>query len=163
MKNQEDEIVTSPETPTNSQSPEVVPAESNGTLRIGLTFKEQPVKLIRPDGQGGEVEDDCILRQLSGKQRDDYLQMIRNRSKTSPDGKNLIVTDLRGLEGTLLQWSFFRVEKTDTGRKLHQYKLEEIDGWPDESRDVLYAASCKLSKIGDKEDKKDKGDEEGND
>lgn len=166
MKKAKDEIVKADDTyvAPEATASEVVPAETNGVMKVGLTFKERPVKLLRPDGQGGEIEEDCILRQLSGKQRDQYLQMIRTRSKTTPDGKGLIVQNLEGLASTLIQWSLFRVEKTDTGRKLHQYKIVDIEAWPDEAQDELYAASCELSKIGDRKGKKakDEDDDQGN-
>lgn len=102
-------------------------------LRVGLLLKEQPVELLLD----GEVRIG-ILREMTGKQRDAYLNEISLRMRTGPDGKSQGVKNFDGLQAGLIA----RCLRMSDGS---QVSVKDIQEWPSSAQSTLFEACQRLN------------------
>lgn len=126
---------------------EMPPMEPGEPKRYSLKRKEIPVILEDPEtGADG----DYILREITGKSRDAYLNMINSRM-----GTNGNLRDTRGIQSTLISWSLFRVNADGSET---QVKIAEVEAFPGSVQDALHKDAQLLSALGKKAEDKEKND-----
>ena len=121
-----------------------------------LELKNEPVKMKNADG----VVLGYSLNELSGKERDKYLNTIAARTKTLPNGKST-VHNFEGMQADLLLRSMLRTtnEEGETLAVSVKLKKEEIQAWPARVQSSLFKRAQKLSGLNEEEKKEG---EEGN-
>ncbi len=119
-----------------------------GVLKISLVRKTLPVLVT--DENGGEKE--YTLRELTGKERNKYLNQMTNRVKMGPNGKPAGIKTFDGFQSDLLCRSLV----DDEGRKASKEFIEEM---PALAQHELFEKAQEISGL----DKEDVEDDEGND
>jgi hypothetical protein len=101
-------------------------------LKLKLERKETEVVLESESG-----EKTYTLRELSGKERNTYLNKMKNRAKVDSKG-NTTITSFDGLQSDLLCLCFFN----DAGELVSK---EEIENLPASTQQDLFDEAQKLS------------------
>lgn len=117
-------------------------------LSFDLELAEIPVTLNDPET--GEAQE-YVIRELTGKQRDAYLNGVSKRTKQLADGTTK-VTNFDGLQGDLLSRCMFLKGEDKP------VKLDVVQQWPAKVQSKLFEAARELSALGQEE-----GEESGND
>ncbi len=115
------------------------------TLRFDLKRKE--VALILSDENGQDQE--AILREITGRDRDEYMNFIAKMVKIDGEGKPTSFSNTAGITTKLLKLSLFWKE---SGKRI---KPEEFETWPAEVCEKLFYASQGLSQLGKSKKKED--------
>lgn len=124
---------------TNQDQPE--------PIRLSLKRKTQPIILENPDT--GEDEK-YLLRELTGKLRDDYINMINARM-----GANDKLRDTRGIQAALIAMSLFKV---DAAGEEHPVTRPDVEKFPSTTQNELHRLSQKLSALGKTAEADEKND-----
>lgn len=106
-------------------------------LKFHLALKEIPVELVETDGRTTSA----VIREITGKQRDDYVADLAKRMKYV-DGKPAGIRSVEGLAAYLL--SLCLVDKTDDTLM----SLDRIQTFPSQVQDALYKEAETLSGLG---------------
>jgi len=98
-------------------------------MKVTLKLKEVSV----------EIDDDekWILRELTGKERNTYLDKMTNRAKVSKDGKVIGIKNFDGFQADLLEISLFANGESVT--------KDCIESMPASAQQELFERSQKLS------------------
>ena len=120
-------------------------------LSFDLTLNSEEVELTTADGESLVYE----IRELTGKERDKYLNTLSKRSRTLPDGTTKI-NNFDNLQADLLTRTMFA--KTDG--KYEAVKVDDLQAWPARVQGELFKLAQSLSGL---DTKKDDEDDEGND
>ena len=91
-----------------------------------------------------------VLTELSGKERDDYLNDVGNRMRTNSEGKPSGIKNFSGMQGFLISLSLKCME---TGEPV-PVKMEEIQKWPTRLVSTLFDKAKELSALGEEEEEK---------
>jgi len=102
-------------------------------LRLKLERKEMPVILEGPNG-----EEKFTLRELSGAERNKYLNKMTNRVKMTKDGKAAGIKSFDGFQADLLKLSLF-----DEGDE--PVSVDVIEELPSSTQQKLFDEAQKLS------------------
>lgn len=115
-------------------------------LNFSLVLKEIPVTLAEEDG----TVIYAILKEITGMERDTYLNGVTKRMKFGADGKPTGVSSFNGLNSSLLAICLFD-KATDK-----PIPLPKINGFPAKVQESLHQAAEKLSglEMGAKEEAK---------
>lgn len=108
----------------------------NGVLTLSLEFQEIPLKIKGADG----VERDYVLREMDGKERDGFLNVISNRQRVSGSGKVIGVKNNDELMAELIHRSLY----DDQGKRVPK---KEIQSWPASVQNTLMLKAQKLSAL----------------
>lgn len=111
-------------------------------LKFSLVLKEVPVSVSDVEG----VEKNFVLRELTGKQRDTYLNEMGGRMKFNKAGKTEGLSNYEGLQSGLLSLSLH-----DENDEL--VKKNVLQAWPASVLSDLFDVAQELSGL-------DKGAEE---
>jgi len=114
------------------------------TLSLSLITAVQPVILETSAGQ-----EEFELREMSAAKRDGYLTQLSGRFKRNEEGKMIEVTNMIGLQATLLSMCFYRKSDGSAVPK------EEIQKWPTTAVTTLFDAAQKINKLAGEEEKGD--------
>ena len=114
------------------------------TLRLKLKRKEVPVVL---EDEGG-IEKKYTLRELSGAQRNVYLNKMKSRVKMV-DG-NATIKDFSGFQADLLKVSLFDDEDNPVTE-------EEIEAMPSSTQQALFDRAQELSELNTSADSEKNG------
>lgn len=106
------------------------------TLKLTLKLKEVPVLLEGEDGR----ERKCALMELVGSDRNEYLNLLTNRVKTSKDGKNIGIKSFDGFQSDLLTRCFY-----DEDGEL--FEKDEIEKMPSSTQQALFEKASELSDL----------------
>lgn len=115
-------------------------------LRLSLELKQVPV-VLEKDG----VERQCVLKELTGAQRNIYLGKLTSRVRVNKEGKAMGITSFKGFQADLLSHCFYNEED-------QLFSVEEIEELPSSTQQMLFDTAQELSGL-DVEG----GDEEKND
>lgn len=102
-------------------------------LTFSLRLKEVPVEVEKADG----VASTYTLRELTGKQRDHFLQELSKRSKFV-NGRPTGQVDLEGLQSELLTMCLFDSSSLAV-------KVDELQNFPAHVLSTLFKAAQQLS------------------
>lgn len=116
-------------------------------LKFSLTLKEVTVSLD---------DESYVLRELSGKQRDMYLNEIGPRMKFNAEGKTEGLTNYEGLQSGLLALCLY-----DKDGELVAEKV--LQGWPASVLSDLFDAAQELSGLDKGAETKAKNDSKAKD
>ena len=101
--------------------------------KYSKSLQEIPIEL---ENDNGEVE--CyILRELTGPQREEYVDTCTKRVRRNPDG-SVRGMDSKGLETLLISMSLY----DSSGDNV---KVEEMKNWPSSLINGLYDDAARLS------------------
>jgi hypothetical protein len=136
---------------------EATPQPANDDLlEFDLQIAEVPVKLNGKDGKTTIY----VLRELTGEQRDKYLNGTLARAKTDAEGKVAGVRDLTGYQAALLCLAMRRVEGGEVvdGKLVKGTVLETefpdpgmVQSWPSRVQGKLFKRAQKMSGINEEE------------
>lgn len=87
-------------------------------LEIDIDVEERPVKVKRKDG----TEKNYVLRELTGRQRGQYLNGMNSRLQVSQDGKVTGIKDFIGMEASLLNKCLYN----DENKLVTDNELQEL-------------------------------------
>ena len=113
-------------------------------MRLPAVLKKIPIEL---EHEGGVIKS-YTLKELTGEERDTYLDSMKNRFKYSPDGNVSAVTNFKGLHNSLLKMCLFDEE---TSKLITEDELQKL---PSTTTTALFDEATKLSAL-DKEAKKE--------
>ena len=113
-------------------------------MKLTAIVKTIPVEL---EQEGGAVKS-YTLRELTGDQRDVYLDSMKDRFKLSASGEVSAVTNFKGLHNSLLKLCLIDDE---TGKVVSEEELKKL---PSTTTTALFDAATKLSAL-DKDAKKE--------
>ena len=117
-------------------------------LEFSLQLKEQPVEITDADG----TVKTFILRELTGAQRDSYLNEIGGRMKFNAAGKTIGFTTYKNLQANLLCLCLLDPEGT-------LVKQSVIQNWPAGVVQSLFKSAQELSGLNlEEEDEEAKND-----
>lgn len=105
-----------------------------GPLRLTLKRKVLPVEL---EGEDGAVKN-YLLKGMSGRERDGYLNDMGDRIKLGPDGKPSGLKSFEGVQANLVARCLYTAE----GAKVPQ---ETIQDFPAETLNKLFETAQKLN------------------
>lgn len=108
-------------------------AEETKVKTFHLVLKKIPVKIVDGDGR----ENECMLKELTGKQRNDYLTKSSKKVSVSKSG-DVTAKDFSGMCSDLLAMCLHTPDD-----KL--ISAAEIDGWPSEMQMELFTMAVELS------------------
>lgn len=108
----------------------------NEVLSFDLTQAEQPVKI---------GDEDYVLVELNGLERDTYLNDVGGRMRTGPDGKPTGVKNFKGMQAALLTAS---LKKVIPDGKRQVVTANTIQGWRAKVISKLFDLAKELSDIG---------------
>ena len=103
-------------------------------LEIRLTKKTRSVRLETEPG----VTKEYTLREMDGKQRDNYFNINKKRHKTV--GKQMVLQDFKGLYSTLIHHCLY----DDDGKQVEE---SVIQTYPSEAQEALFGACQSLNKL----------------
>lgn len=131
-------------------------SNSEEPLQFSLSIRTRPLQLDIP----GEGVVDCELRELTGKQRDAYMNVIGKRAKIGPDKKPTgMLSDFEGIESGLVADSLRRVEPIIVDDKpVNTFEQSFIQSWPSS---VITKLADLVREMSGLDDEGDEGDEEG--
>jgi len=135
----EDEVNTGPpdiDAPEDKVKPDIV--GEDGVIRLSLDREEFPVDL----GDGKKY----VLRELSGTQRDKYLNNLGGRVRTNADGKVTGMKNFDGLQANLLIRCLFEVQAE--GKEV-ALKEAEIQKFPAKVQTALFNKAKTMSGMDD--------------
>lgn len=115
-------------------------------LEFELDRRERPVKINN---------EDYILVELDGRQRDKYMASIGRRSKTGADGK----TELKnydGMQADLIAESLYKI----VGDERQPVAVAVIQSWPSRISSKLFDVASVLSGLVEEKKEKKEGEEE---
>ena len=115
-------------------------------LNFDLLLNTQPVMLK----EGGQ-EKLYTLQELTGSERDKYLNFMKGRMKVNSDGTRGGIDDFNGLQARLLSMTL----KDPEGKLVPEEVLQK---WPARVQTLLFKESQKLSGLDDKAEEKAKND-----
>jgi len=98
------------------------------------------------DGNGQMIP--CKLKEMTGKERDQYMNKIKNRTILNPDGKSGRIKDYNGMFSDLLVMCLYR-----NGEKMDE---KEIQALPASTQSELFDEAQKLSRLNLSEEDIDK-------
>lgn len=144
------------ETPKlESLEPPKPDAPKHRCLEFHLVVKATPVRLIRKDG----VKVMCAILELTGEQRDEYLNEVKKRTEIRADGKAAI-KDFKGMHASLLKRALVRVKfandddpdvETMTILPNGAFTEEQIQkDIPSSTQSALFEEAQRLSALGEK-------------
>jgi hypothetical protein len=102
--------------------------------RFSLKLKKFEFELEMLDGSVFA----CEIRELTGAERDSYLNFTISKAKVGPDGKLGGMTDATGLQSELLALCLY----DQTGQKVPR---EIVDTWPADTQTQLFEEAQRLS------------------
>lgn len=102
-------------------------------LALNLELKEVPVEL-----RNGTSVIACRLVELTGAQRDLYMNFSSNAMAVAEDGRVVGVKDFTGLQTKLVSLSLRRV---DGG----MFTEDEVKAWPATAVEALYTAAREMN------------------
>lgn len=116
-----------------------------------LSFKLEleQIRVTLEDTEGNSVA--YLLRELTGKQRDDYQKIVAKQIRPDSDGKP---TNLAGIAGLRTQLLIFSMVKE---QGLEPVSLKEVDSWPASVHEKLFEKAQAISGLGVSEE--DSGNE----
>jgi hypothetical protein len=120
--------------------------ETPQVKKFKLVLKKIPVEIEDADGR----TNNCMLKELTGKQRNDYLTKSSKKVVVSKAGE-VKSSDFSGMCSDLLSLCLYTPDD-------NLITAAEIDGWPAEMQMALYEMAVGLSglnKKGEDEAKKD--------
>lgn len=120
--------------------------ENQDPLIFTLDRAERPVTISN---------EDYVLIELDGKERDRYLNGLAKRIRTSPDGKSQTVKEFDGLQGSLIVASLRKV----TPEGLRPVDIKTVQTWPARVVKGLFQAAKDLSALNDDEDENSEGND----
>lgn len=112
-------------------------ATSKKPKRYRLKLREEPVEIEDHEGKPRIF----TLRELDGSQRDEYVEVVRSRSKFGPDGKLLAPPNESGLQPLLLS-------KCLRDEKGVLVSFETIAKWPASQLEGLFEEAVAVSGLG---------------
>lgn len=110
-------------------------------LEFSLEAKEEKIVL---DG------DAYVIKELDGRGRDKYLDIIMSRTKMNKKGDVVGATSLAGVQAGLVAQSIFKV----VGDKHEPVSKETVLAWPATTVSGLFDLAKELSDIGDDAEEK---------
>lgn len=84
--------------------------------------------------------DKYVIKELTGKQRDQYLEEIHKRTRYDKSGKPVGMTSVSNIQGDLLKRCVYNADNV-------LVPLEDINGWPSQVVADIYADALRLSKL----------------
>ena len=117
---------------------------STEIMRLPAFLKSVPIELEQKDG----TVKSYTLKELTGEDRDIYLDSMKDRFKYSPDGNVSAVTNFKGLHNSLLKMGLVDDE---TGKLVTEEELKKL---PSTTTTALFDEATKLSAL-DKDAKKE--------
>lgn len=125
-------------------------SKNKDRLSFDLTLNSKEVELTTAEGLIQVYE----IRELTGKERDKYLNTLSKRSRTLPDGTTKI-NNFDNLQADLLTRTMFaRVDG-----EFKAVDVNDLQAWPARVQGELFKLAQSLSGLDTKKDE----DEEGND
>jgi hypothetical protein len=120
----------------------------DGVIRLSLEQREIPVVFTKPAKDPAEEDEEivAVLRELSGTQRDKYLNNLGNRARTNKDGKVVGMKDFDGMQANLLTRCLYRV---NTGNPDTAFKEGEVQAFPARIQSLLFDKAKELSGMDD--------------
>ena|GEM_PF-5081293 len=110
-------------------------------IRLKLKCKEVDVILDGPDGE----EKKYTLKELSGADRNKYLNKMSSRVKIGKDGKAMGIKNFDGFQADLLRISLF----DENGEAV---SVEEIEALPSSTQQELFEKAQQLSGLDNEPD-----------
>jgi len=104
------------------------------TLRFELELKECEIILVDDEGQ----EKTYMLKELTGKDRNKYLNKMTSRVKVGPNGKAMGIKSFDGMQSDLLKVSMFH----ESGEPV---TVDEIESLPASTQQKLFDKAQELS------------------
>lgn len=120
------------------------PPSPNGAKRFSLRRQVVPIWLEDPETGAARGH---VLRELTGTQRDEFLNTMSGRMKVGPDGNPVGISDFRGLRSALISRCLFEAEledDPDTGEtrvgKVAERAVSAavVNGYPSSTQEALY-------------------------
>ena len=102
-------------------------------LRLSLELKQVPV-VLEKDG----TERQCMLKELTGAQRNVYLGKLTSRVKVNKEGKAMGIRSFKGFQADLLAHCFYNEED-------ELFTVEEIEELPSSTQQMLFDTAQELS------------------
>ncbi|MHA1344988.1 MAG: hypothetical protein ACTSO3_01175 [Candidatus Heimdallarchaeaceae archaeon] len=91
-------------------------------------------------------DEKCLLKELTGKDRNKYLNTMKSRVKVGEEGKKITINSFDGMQSDLLGKSLFH----ESGEA---FSVEEIENIPSSAQQTLFEEAAKLSGLDEKKDK----------
>jgi hypothetical protein len=133
---------------------EKIAVENNGVAdkpkkrRLRLTLQQEEIEIEEKDGS----VDELIIRELTGKERDTYLNTMVPRMAKDAKGKPTGVRDFKGMQLDLIVMSTTR---KSTGKLV---TAAEVTDWPSTTQTEVYKIASRLSALDDKAVQREKKD-----
>ncbi len=106
-------------------------------VKISLKRKEIPLDVELPDGSHASY----VLRELSGDERDNYLNVAEKKINRGADGTGIAMRDYKGVVADLLCACVF-------DQKNMKVPWAEIQKWGTSAQKTIYDMAVKLSRLG---------------
>jgi hypothetical protein len=106
-------------------------------MKFKLVLREEPVELEDADG----VTHHYILRELSGKQREEFQTVLQGKLTLGADGKPVGVKDAKGIFAALLTRAMVHADTRKT------VSADEVGSWPGSVCEQLYKRAQELSAL----------------
>lgn len=110
------------------------------TLKFSLDLAEVPVEL---DSKSGESRA-YVLREMTGKQRDLYLQSLRKKATVGKDGQ-VTLNNFDGLQSNLLTRCLFNSDGENVSE-------DEIQEFPSKVQTILFEKCQELNGLNQEEE-----------
>ena len=107
-------------------------------LTLTLVRQEAPVTLTLVDG----IAKDFVLRELTGKGRDEYLNSMAKKMKFGPDGTPKGIQSFDGLQASLLSKCLYDEEN-------NLVPIADIQAYPATAQAALFRKAQELSALND--------------
>ncbi len=106
-------------------------------IRLSLELKSVPVVL--EGGPEGE-EKECELRELTGADRNKYLNKLTSRVKIGKDGQAVGIKSFEGFQADLLSKCLY-------GPQEELFTVEDIEALPSSTQEALFKKAQELNSL----------------
>lgn len=110
-------------------------------LKLNLRTATQSVVLIAPDGKPQDYE----LYEMTGTERDAYLETLGKRMARDKDGKVTGISNYKGLQADLVSRCLYKKGEDKP------VPADIVQSWPASALSALFTAAQKLNQIGETE------------
>jgi hypothetical protein len=125
------------------------PSGGVGPTVLDLNFQEEELYLREKDSKEPSK---FILREMSGTDRDAYMNYVSSKTSVSKDGETVKVKDYGGLTAFLLNRTLFRADG------ITPVDVNTIQKWPSRVQSVLADKARAISGLDEKADETAKND-----
>ena len=112
-------------------------------MEFSLKLKEEQVVITGVD----DVKRTYVLKELTGQQRDAYLNNMGGRMKFNDEGKTQGLSNYEGLQSGLLKLCVY----SDDGKLVPE---KELQAWPSQVLSALFEKAQEMSALNKGEEKK---------